>query len=137
MIAQFLASIAQAMSSSDSPTVLVADDNADTVIVVSQTLAMSGYEVVTASSVRQALDLLDERSDIGVVVSDIRMPEEDGFDFLRVLRVRFPSMPMILMTGNAITAEDVVPAGATILQKPFDIGELERLISDSIAQSRH
>ncbi|MFO1302165.1 MAG: response regulator [Burkholderiales bacterium] len=125
------------MSSSDSPTVLVADDNADTVIVVSQTLAMSGYEVVTASSVRQALDLLDERSDIGVVVSDIRMPEEDGFDFLRVLRVRFPSMPMILMTGNAITAEDVVPAGATILQKPFDIGELERLISDSIAQSRH
>ena len=121
----------------NAPTVLVADDNADIVFVVEQTLRLSGYQVVSATSVREALDLLDQRSDIDLVVSDIRMPGEDGFDFLRVLRVRFPSMPMILMTGNPITAEDVVPMGATILQKPFDIDDLERVIGESIAHSRH
>ena len=118
-------------------TVLVADDNADIVFVVEQTLKLSGYQVIGATSVREALDLLDQRSDIDLVVSDIRMPGEDGFDFLRVLRVRFPAMPMILMTCIPITADDVVPIGATILQKSFDMDDLERAIGESIAQARH
>jgi len=92
----------------------------------------SGYGVVRAYSVRQALDLLDERKEVNLVLSDIRMPDVDGFDFLRVLRHRFPTLPIVLITGLPLTDDDVIPAGAVILEKPFAIEKLERVIAERL-----
>ena len=118
-------------------TILVADDNHDVVFIVSQVLESAGYTVVSAHSVREALDLLDEKKEIELVLSDVRMPGQDGFDLLRVLRHRFPAMPVILMTGLPITDDDIVPAGASILQKPIDIDELERVVKEKVGQRSH
>lgn len=108
--------------------VLITDDNRDGVDALAMLLRSSGYSVVTACTVRDALDALDEHANVRVVVSDIRMPDLDGFDFLRVVRQRFPAMRVILMTGYPVTEIDVVPHGATILQKPFDSEDLIRLL---------
>ncbi len=116
------------------PLILVADDSEDIVFVVRHVLEAAGYGVVSAGSVREALDALDEQPAISLVISDVRMPGEDGFDLLRVLRHRFPALPVILMTGLPITDEDVVPPGALVLQKPIDLDDLERAVAQGLAE---
>ena len=117
-------------------TILVADDNRDLVASIAKLLELTGHSVVPAYSAREAVDLLDEIPNIDLVLSDIRMPDVDGFDLLRVLRHRFPSLPIILMSGLPITSEDVVPLGAAILQKPLDMDELQELIRQRVASSK-
>jgi DNA-binding NtrC family response regulator len=88
--------------------------------------------VATAYSAREGLDRLDERPDICLVISDIRMPGVDGFDFLRVVRHRLPTMPAVLTTGLPVTDDDVVPWGALILQKPFAVEDLKRAVAEQL-----
>lgn len=110
------------------PTILVTDDNHDAADVLATFLTVSGYPTVCAYSAPEALDALDRNPGIGWVISDVRMPGIDGFDFLRVVRHRFPQMNVVLVTGHEITSEDVVPAGATILRKPVDLDRLLQLL---------
>ena len=113
-------------------TVLVADDDRDAREVMAELLKETGYSVVSVDTVKQVLELLDERDDIDVVVSDIRMPEYDGFDLVRVLRTRMPQLPIVLVTGLPIGDDDVVPRDAVIVQKPVRVEELQRAIQDAI-----
>ena len=125
--------MAPASRSSLPPTVLVVDDHPDTAEVVARLLESAGYAIVEASSAYQAVELLDANRDISLILSDVRMPNVDGFDFLRLVRHRYPSLPMVLMTGLPITREDFVPRGARILQKPFGIDELQRIVAELLA----
>jgi DNA-binding NtrC family response regulator len=109
-------------------TILITDDHKDSVDALAIMLKRAGFSVASAYSAREALDALDLDAGSGVVISDIRMPEVDGFDFLRVVKQRFPSMRVILLTGYPVTAEDVVPWGATILSKPVDFEKLQALL---------
>ena len=102
-------------------TILVVDDDRDTADTTAALLESMGLRVTAAYSARDGLDLLDEYPDICLVVSDVRMPGVDGFDFIRVVRHRFPSLPALLTTGLPITDEDVIPRGVLILQKPYPI----------------
>ena len=109
-------------------TVLVTDDNRDVVDALAAFLNISGYKVISTYSAREALDSLDSDSTVGVVISDVRMPELDGFDFLRVIKHRYPAIKVILVTGHEITDDDVVPSGATILKKPLEFEKLLGLL---------
>ena len=109
--------------------ILVVDDNADLVTSTAELLEAAGYVAVAAYSAREAVDLLDDVERVDLVLSDIRMPDVDGFDLLRVLRHRLPSLPIILMSGVPVTQDDVVPAGATILTKPVDANDLQEAIN--------
>src|SRR4051812_42505123 len=117
-----------------SQTILLADDNPAMVDSTAALLEGCGYTVLKAYSARDALDYLDENSSIALVVSDIRMPDVDGFDLLRVVRHRFGSLPVVLMTGLPVTDDDVVPNGAAILQKPFTYAELKYIVGKQIAE---
>ena len=103
---------------------LVVDDNFDYAETLAMQLAQRGRPAVAAGSVRQALDLLDEDPDIGVVVSDVRMPGVDGLDFRRVLTHRFPKLPVVFMTGMPVDKDDLVPSHVIVMQKPFSIDAL-------------
>jgi CheY-like chemotaxis protein len=117
----------------ESLTILVVDDNRDTALSTAKVLEALGHAALPAFSAREAVDLLDETPTIRLVLSDIRMPDIDGFDLLRVLRHRFPELPIILMSGLPITSDDVIPPKASILQKPIAIEELERLLAQKLA----
>jgi DNA-binding NtrC family response regulator len=118
------------MQGSTVETVLIVDDNRDAADALSLALQGYGHTVAAAYSAREALDLLDENPEIRLVVSDIRMPDVSGFDFRRVVRHRFPGLPMVLITGIPVTSEDVVPRDAKILQKPVAASELHQVILD-------
>ncbi len=117
-------------------TILVIDDDRDSADTIAMLLETSGFTVMAEYSAREGLDRLDECSAINLVVSDIRMPGVDGFDFLRVVKHRFPALPIVLTTGLPITDDDVVPRGALILQKPFAVEELTRAVAEQLQISR-
>jgi DNA-binding NtrC family response regulator len=114
--------------------ILVLDDNRDAADTLAALLATEGYAVRLAYGVRDALDILDDDLGIAAVVADVRMPDVDGFDFLRVVRLRRPSVNVILITGQPITDKDVVPRGATILQKPVALRALLDALASAEAQ---
>src|SRR5689334_6160024 len=124
------ADVSRASSAGGIPILFVDDDDAAT--SYRMLLSTAGYAVSAVHSVREALDLLDERPDIRLVVSDVRMPDVDGLDLLRVLRHRFPALPCILLTGAVLTREDVVPHQALVLTKPVSLDELTRAITEKL-----
>ena len=120
------------MSAAPPRTILVVDDDRDAADTIAVLLEATGMAVLSAYSAREGLDRLDECPGICLVISDIRMPGVDGFDFLRVVKHRFPSLPTVLTTGLPITDDDVVPRGALILQKPFAVEDLKRAVAEQL-----
>lgn len=109
--------------------VLVVDDNRDSVEGVALLLESSGHAVVRAYSAPEALDVLDQDPTIRLVLSDVRMPQLDGFDFFRVVAHRFPELPVVLMTGFPVSDSDDPPPHADVLSKPFDAQLLASITS--------
>ena len=106
--------------------VLIVDDNAAFARSVVRLLESLGQPALAANSAYDAIDTLDETS-VGFVVADIRMPEIDGFDFVRVVRHRFPTLPVALMSAYPTDDADI-PPGVPVLVKPFEIEALIALL---------
>jgi len=82
------------------PTVLVVDDSAvDRRLVQGLLESQSGWEVDFAENGKDALSHLQARKP-AVVVTDLQMPEMDGLDLVRAVRIHFTDLPVILMTGK-------------------------------------
>ena len=98
------ASSVAGMPSLEGLRILVVDDDADAREVVSAILSQAGAEVATASSAPQAIDLVD-RWVPNVLISDIGMPQEDGYQLIRKLRARLSDksarIPAIALTAFA------------------------------------
>ena len=88
---------------------------------------LGGHEVVSASDGKAGLDLL-ESCRVDLAVTDIWMPREDGIAFLRDVKQRYPSLPVIVVTGGGphfppmeLTVAIVESHGAdAVLIKPFE-----------------
>lgn len=90
--------------------VLLVDDDPMIRHAYGRLLENAGFTVITGSSGREGLEQLKLDTTIGVVITDLRMPEADGLDFLRDVRSRSPDLCFLLMTGTP----DVTSAIAAI-----------------------
>ncbi len=120
------------IGSLDGMSVLVVDDSEDTTEMVRHLLEIGGASVCSATSGFEALRIAREK-DFDVVLSDISMPEMDGFEFLSRLR-EIPGkedLPAVALTGFG-RPEDVQRASDkgffAHLTKPFDIQRLAMLL---------
>jgi DNA-binding response OmpR family regulator len=103
----------------------VLEDESDTRNLLEVVLKMHGAEVVLAKNVGEALQLADERQP-HVIVTDIAMPDLNGYAFIASLRER-SNTPAIALTAFAAPAdrEMALKSGFNeYLSKPFDTGEL-------------
>lgn len=108
--------------------ILVVDDEQDMTIMLKTVLERRGHTVVTASNGVEALELLQD-SDVHLVVTDMHMPELDGFELIPALLERFPDQRIIAMSGvgqwehrdNLNAALDL--GADCCVEKPFDIDE--------------
>ena len=120
--------------------ILVVDDDNTLRTVLKHTLEQQGYQVISAVSGKEALVLFEEDTP-DIIISDVAMPEMNGFDFCRQLRSQ-PSgqlVPFIFLSargglddrvlGHSIGADDY-------LTKPFEIKELLAKIEALIERSR-
>ncbi|MGS0754549.1 sigma 54-interacting transcriptional regulator [Roseateles sp. GG27B] len=116
---------------------LLVDDDADMLRLLTMRLTAAGYRVSTASSAEAALNQLAlERP--ALVLSDVRLPGMDGLGLFDEIRVRHPSLPVILLTAHG-TIPDAVEATErgvfTYLTKPFDGKNLLEKIAQALALS--
>ena len=115
--------------------VLVVDDEADGREMLQRVLEEQAATVTAVSSAQQALDVLKEITP-NVIVSDIGMPETDGYQLMRTLRAgetRDERIPAVALTALA-RAEDrkrtLVAGYQAHLAKPFDVAELVLVVAD-------
>jgi len=111
--------------------VLLCDDELALSRTLSRALRGVGHEVTTSDGPGGKAHLERERFDL--VVTDIRMPEVNGFEILNLARASAPAMPVIAMSGSAEVADVVraMHAGARdFLIKPFEVS----LLKDAIAE---
>jgi DNA-binding NtrC family response regulator len=105
---------------------MLVDDEERFLATTQKLLQKKGYDVVTAGSGPDALDML-EKKNIHVVVLDVKMPGMDGIQTLREIKTRYPLTEVIMLTGHATveSAVDGLKCGATdYLMKPTDVDDL-------------
>ena len=128
------------MTESPKPTalnLLVVDDDADMLRLLTMRLTAAGYRVTAVTSAEAALTQLQlERPQL--VLSDVRLPGKDGLALFDEIRARHPSLPVILLTAHG-TIPDAVEATErgvfTYLTKPFDGKALLNKIAEALALS--
>lgn len=112
--------------------VLVVEDEAFVRMIAAETIADAGYVAIEAANADEALSLLEERQDIDIIFSDIKMPGSiDGLGLAAAAGHRWPNKPIILTSGHLRRGDAELPASATFLQKPYPaallLTELSRL----------
>ncbi|NML86015.1 sigma 54-interacting transcriptional regulator [Polaromonas sp.] len=119
------------------PRLLVVDDDADMLRLLTIRLTAAGYRVTAVSSAEAALTHLNiERPQL--VLSDVRLPGKDGLALFDEIRAQHPSLPVILLTAHG-TIPDAVEATErgvfTYLTKPFDGKGLLDKIAEALSLS--
>jgi CheY-like chemotaxis protein len=105
--------------------VLVVDDDDDIRDTLRLALEVQGYEVLTASDGREALELLRSRPRPGLILLDLMMPVLDGWEFVKELD-RDPQMadiPIVVITAYADRARPM-PRSVMTIEKPLDLLDL-------------
>ncbi|MDR0403177.1 MAG: sigma-54 dependent transcriptional regulator, partial [Treponema sp.] len=113
---------------------LVADDEKNIREGLADSLAMEGYEVVTAADGGEGWKRF-EKGDIDLVITDLRMPGMSGEEFQRKINAEHPGLPVIILTGHG-TVENAVAAmrnGAyDFVTKPPNIDHLTMLVKRAL-----
>ncbi|MBW1962259.1 MAG: sigma-54-dependent Fis family transcriptional regulator [Deltaproteobacteria bacterium] len=103
-------------------TVLIVDDEKNYPPIIAAVLQDEGYETLMAYSGQEALNIL-ERSDVDLVLTDMKMPGISGIELLERIKARDPDLPVIMMTayGTVEKAVEAMQKGAySYILKPFD-----------------
>lgn len=111
-------------------TILVVDDELGYREMLQMDLSRQGFHVLTAGSGPEALQILD-KAKVDLVVTDMKMPKMDGLMTTVEIRKKFPSLPIVLMTGYALedTMKQALQFKATTsLRKPFNISDFNKAV---------
>lgn len=118
--------------------ILLIDDDAPLRRTLSRMLATAGHQVIEAENGRTALTILPACPP-AAVITDVFMPEKDGIETAKEIRMRFPDIKILAMTGGGRDERFYslirTLAATAVLQKPFDketlLDAVERLLSGS------
>jgi len=113
---------------------LIVDDEQGMRQLLSLVFGRAGHTVRAAENGRRAVELLRE-AEADLIVSDIRMPDMGGIEFLRAARELSPDVAVVMMTAFATveTAREAFKLGADdFIQKPFDVDELKLIVEKAL-----
>lgn len=119
--------------------ILIVDDDADILKLLEMRLTASGYPVIAASSAQQALTLFGMHP-IALVISDLRMPEMDGFALFEAIHRLDSTIPFILLTAHGSIPEAVHATQKGVfsfLTKPFESKALLEQVAQALRVSPH
>ncbi len=119
-------------------TILLVDDQKNTLKVLSAILVDEGYEVLQAEDGPGALRLFENREDVDLVLSDLKLPGMDGISLFNLMREKRETPPFVIMTahGTVKSAVQAMKNGVTnYLIKPLDFDELIIVVAKAIRES--
>lgn len=105
--------------------VLVVEDEAMIRLAAMDLFVSAGYEAVEAKNADEAIRILEARTDIRVVFTDIDMPGTmDGMKLAHLVRNRWPPIRIVVASGMTIVSESQLPAGSRFFNKPYEDGSI-------------
>ena len=114
--------------------VLVAEDDAFIRDMAVAEFEDAGFEVVQATTGGDALRLLQTGIALDALLTDVRMPEANGWEVARAFRERFPDLPVVYVTGYAEQMQPVT--GGVILSKPYSMTQIISLLGAMAEQGQ-
>jgi CheY-like chemotaxis protein len=110
---------------------LVVEDEFLLRIHAAEMVSDAGFEVIEAANADQAIGILEARSDITVVFTDIQMPGSmDGLKLARAVRGRWPPIKIVATSGLVDVGEKDLPEGGRFLAKPYSPEAIARLLRE-------
>ncbi len=110
--------------------ILLVEDRESLRRMIAHALESQGHEVTSVADGEAGIAALDDR-DFDLLLSDLKLPGCSGLDVLAAARRLRPALPVVVMTayGTVSAAVEAMKLGAAdFLEKPVDLGELERLV---------
>jgi CheY-like chemotaxis protein len=108
--------------------ILLADDDADVLLGIRDRLESFGFQVTAVSNGREVVEEMN-RGGYAMVIMDVTMPEMNGITALRMIRLRWPKTPVIIITSNVENATASLAEGArAYLLKPIDPERLKETV---------
>ena len=123
-------------------TVLIADDDVRNIFSLTKALELHGMKVIPAMDGKEALNTLKNDPTIDVVLMDMMMPEMDGYESIREIRImpEFKNLPVLAVTSKAMMGdrEKCIAAGASdYISKPVDMDQLVSLLRVWLYENHH
>lgn len=115
--------------------ILIVEDDVALQEALDDALSGLGYSTIRAENAIKALSLLEVHQ-VRLVLSDVQMPGLDGLQLLSKLKVKFPNLPVLLMTafGSVDKAVKAIQNGAAgYMTKPFEVKQLAKKVEQTIA----
>jgi len=114
-------------------TILVVEDELSVQLIIQRLLAKRGYQVITASYGKEALNLCQQtQPKIDLIVTDIMLPKGmTGRELVEQLKPQYPQLRILFMSGYAddiVNQQDLQTGGVGFLQKPFALADLTKKV---------
>lgn len=119
--------------------ILVVDDQPGIRLLLTDILTNEGYVITTASTGKEAVDILKEKK-FALMVLDYKLPIIDGMEVLRIIDELNILIPAIVMSGLVEKIEEDVKTNALVkklIAKPFNIHEIPEVVKQVIQDSHY
>jgi CheY-like chemotaxis protein len=114
--------------------VLVVEDEILVLLTALNLVEDAGFEAIGAANADQAIRILESRTDIRAVFTDVQMPGSmDGLKLARLVRDRWPPVALIVTSGLMSISKEDLPTGAHFVGKPYQSAEIEFALRQLIA----
>ena len=115
---------------------LIIDDNKEILTALTDFLSKKKYDVVSASDGLDGLKLLEtEQQGFDLIITDLVMPNISGVGLISIIKKKFPDLPVIAITGWGEHPEALATEAQAnrVLEKPFDLSELDAVIRELLS----
>ncbi|MBW2938035.1 sigma-54 dependent transcriptional regulator [Aureisphaera sp. CAU 1614] len=119
--------------------ILIVDDDINILELLQRHLQSWDYHAYKAISVREAVQILRDTT-IDLLITDLKMPEVDGFELIKFVSEHYPKLPKLVVTGYPSVQDSLVAIKSGVvdyLTKPFTKEELKRAIDKSLNNSNN
>jgi len=114
--------------------VLVVEDEHLLRLNAAQMIEDAGYEVIEASNADEAIQILESRTDIRIVFTDINMPGSmDGIKLANAVRDRWPPIRLIVTSGKVALRPGDIPVDGRFLSKPYTSEQIVNILGELAA----
>jgi len=120
----------------DGVTVLLVEDDELIRATTADMLNEIGCRPKEAGTAQDALKILDEGG-VGVLLTDIGLPEVSGLQLARDARSRLPDLGLVLATGDSGVRSEAALSGAALLVKPYDRDALRKALEEALSARRN
>ena len=115
--------------------VLIVEDEALVRMTAVDMIEEAGFEILEAANADEAILLLEARSDIIVLFTDIEMPGSmDGLRLAQAVRGRWPPIKIIATSGRCVVRDGDLPSGGLFLPKPYNSSQISSALRELTAQ---